>query len=86
MMSYCYTNLKSFMLRFKCQENVDEGEFERNAFLNHINPEKTLFCLCVGIHDYTSLSDDGLSLSPTKKITTSNNSLKSMGEPKDDLA
>lgn len=66
MMSFCYTNLKSFVLRFKCQEDVDEAEFDQNPFLSHINPERTLFCLCIGIHDYTALARDGLGLSPKK--------------------
>lgn len=31
MMSFSYANLKSFILRFKCQENgIDEEEYEKN--------------------------------------------------------
>ena len=55
MMSFSYANLKSFILRFKCQENMDEELYEKNQFLAHINPARSLFCLCIGIYDYTTV-------------------------------
>ena len=67
-MSACYHNFKSFVLRFKPQENIDEKEYEKNELLMHLNPEKQLFCLCIGISDYTSsekLSKSKLALIPS---------------------
>ena len=57
-MSYSYTHLKSFILRFKCQEGTDEREYQKNQFLMHLNPQKQLFCLCIGINDYTSVDKE----------------------------
>lgn len=54
-------------------------EFDKNPFLSHINPERTLFCLCIGIHDYTTLTNDGMSVSPTRS-KKADHSLKSIEE------
>lgn len=78
-MSYCYTNLKSFILRFKCQENIDEKDYNKNKFLMHINPERQLFFLCIGINDYTSVDKKGreeegnLSLNGSQKESNEDN-------------
>lgn len=53
LMSYCYTNLKSFLLNFECPDSYFDEHFYDNDLLNHINPDRRLFCICIGIHDYT---------------------------------
>ena len=52
-MSYCYTNLKSFVLSFECPDSNFKNHFHHNDLLNHMNPDHRLFCICIGIHDYT---------------------------------
>jgi hypothetical protein len=53
LMSYCYTNLKAFVLNFECPESMFYEHFHQNELLDHINPDHRLFCICIGIHDYT---------------------------------
>jgi|LakMenEpi03Aug12_release.lakeMendotaPanAssembly.Ray.scaffolds.fasta_scaffold4874996_1 hypothetical protein len=52
-MSYCYTNLKSFVLSFECPEEALEERFHNNDLLTYVNPSHRLYCICIGIHDYT---------------------------------
>ena len=54
-MSYCYTNLKSFVLNFECPDSDFSTHFLSNDILAHINPDRRLFCVCIGIHDYTQV-------------------------------
>ncbi len=56
-MSYCYTNLKSFVLNFECPDNNFEDHFINNDLLKHVNPDHRLFCICIGIHDYTYIDN-----------------------------
>jgi hypothetical protein len=53
LMSYCYTNLKSFVLSFECPEEAFDDRFHPNDLLAHVNPARRLYCTCIGIHDYT---------------------------------
>ena len=55
LMSYCYTNLKSFVLNFECPDSDFSSHFLANDILDHINPDRRLFCICIGIHDYTQV-------------------------------
>jgi hypothetical protein len=57
LMSYCYTNLKSFVLNFECPDPDFDDHFHHNELLNHINPEHRLFCICIGINDYTCVNN-----------------------------
>jgi len=57
LMSYCYTNLKGFILNFECPDSNFDEHFHSNDLLNHVNPDHRLFCICIGIHDYTSVEN-----------------------------
>lgn len=53
LMSYCYTNLKSFILSFECPDLQFPEHYHNNELLHHLNPARRLFCICIGINDYT---------------------------------
>jgi hypothetical protein len=53
-MSFCYTNLKSFTLGFKSPNMEFPSEYyQKNDLLNYVNKEKNLFFICIGVRDYT---------------------------------
>lgn len=82
-MSYCYTNLKSFILNFECPDSSFEDHFNNNELLNHINPDHRLFCICIGIHDYTWLDTNRNKLNISLgNIEHSSNSLELHEESK----
>lgn len=40
---------------FEPQIKNFETTYHKNDLLNHLNPSKKLFCVCIGIHDYTGI-------------------------------